>query len=124
MTRRSKLSGSSHSRVESRRSERKAERLQDKSDRRLFQRQQTQLRRQTERNRYLNAFKRAGIAFRTWWLQLIGLLTFVVRPITGNSQPQRSVRRAKNADYTSHLPRVMASRATELLEDRTLLATF
>ena len=113
MTRRSKLSGSSHSRVESRRSERKAERLQAKSDRQLFQCQQTQLRRQTERNRYLNAFRRTGIAFRTWWLKLIGLLTFVVRPIVGKAQPRQSVRRAKNADYTSHTPRMMASRSTD-----------
>jgi len=106
-----------------RRSQERGDRIQRQSARWQAKRIEGLQRRQSVRKRHLSAFKRAGQAFRTWWLKLAGLLTIVVRPIVGKTKGQRSVRRATHADYTSHVPRLATE--NERLESKALLtATF
>ncbi len=100
-------------------SQSRAERSQRKSERFEQHRLAIRQRRAARHERYLNAFKRAGSAFRLWWLMLLGVMSKVVRPI-GCVQSQRHYRRSKNT--VSSTRRVVIGSPIELLEAKALLA--
>ncbi len=66
-------------------SQSRAERSQRKSERFEQHRLAIRQRRAARHERYLNAFKRAGSAFRLWWLMLLGVMAKVASPIVGRS---------------------------------------
>jgi VCBS repeat-containing protein len=98
----------------------RAERSQQKSERFVTRQMMIRQRSETRREKYINAFKRAGSAFRMWWLTLLGVMTKVVRPIVGKSLVQRGpVRRSNRPEKAFD----GASRAVEFLEAKTLLTS-
>ena len=98
----------------------RAERSQQKSERFVNRQMMIRQRSETRREKYINAFKRAGSAFRMWWLTLLGVMTKVVRPIVGKSLVQRGpVRRSNRPEKAFD----GASRAVEFLEAKTLLTS-
>ncbi|APZ90438.1 Calx-beta domain-containing protein [Fuerstiella marisgermanici] len=101
-------------------SQRRAERARQKSERFEARRGFIQQKRQEEKKRHLSAFKRAGLAFRMWWLKLAGLLVSVVRPIVGKSPVQRGPVRRSNRPEQALVG--TAARSAELLEPKALLA--
>jgi len=71
-----------------------------------------------------NAFKHAGIAFRLWWLSLLGVVSKWLEPIRGQANLRR---RSGGKPSFSHNMRGSAAYlnvtgGTESLEDRVLLA--
>jgi hypothetical protein len=64
----------------------RGERSQRKSERLEKHRLAIRQRRAAQHARYVNTFRRAGSAFRMWWLMLLGVMQNVVRPI-GKLQP-------------------------------------
>ena len=98
----------------------RAERSQGKSERFETLRMAVHARQAAQRDRYVNAFKRAGSAFRMWWLMLVGVMSEVVRPIVRHSAtPTRRARRIH-----SMVTPALATAGIEGLETRLLLTPF
>ncbi|MFO0999032.1 MAG: Calx-beta domain-containing protein [Planctomycetaceae bacterium] len=95
----------------------RAARVQKKSER--FEQRRLNIRRRemARHRRYVDAFKRAGSAFRMWWLMLLGVMTKVVRPIVRNQA--LPILRAPEPRRRSVAPH--AAYAVEHLESRQLL---
>lgn len=78
----------------------RAERSQRKSERFEQHRLAIRQRRAARHERYVNVFKRAGSAFRMWWLMLLGVMTRVADPSSREKNRRSTVRAMRSRKST------------------------